>query len=89
MCLLRCPASVHQISKHRIGSNSKTHTRNTILIFVTPTIVQDSDYQPTPSHFLSTKPDRIVDTTESSWDSAVPFDWTKPRTNAPPAVYEP
>jgi type IV pilus assembly protein PilQ len=66
------------------GSNSKQHSRDTILIFITPTIIQDSDFQPTPSNFLNTKPDNIIDAPDSAWDSAVPYDWTKPRTDVHP-----
>ena len=38
-------------------SDSKSHQRQTILIFVTPTIIQDQDYQPSNSKFLRQKPE--------------------------------
>jgi general secretion pathway protein D len=37
-------------------SDSVAHTKDTILIFVTPTIIQDLDFQPGQSTFLSRKP---------------------------------
>jgi type IV pilus assembly protein PilQ len=70
------------------GSNSKTHTRDTIIIFITPTIIADSDFQATPTRFLATKPANIESGPDSAWDSAVPFDWTKPRTDVQP-TYQP
>jgi hypothetical protein len=39
-------------------SDSKSRQKSNLLIFITPTIVQDDDYQPTKSDFLKT-PSRI------------------------------
>jgi type II secretory pathway component GspD/PulD (secretin) len=69
-------------------SNNKTHNKDTILIFVTPTIIQDSDFQPGNSEFLKSKGPAISRTEASPWDSAKPFDWTKPNTGVAP-TYQP
>jgi len=60
-------------------SESKTRTKNNLIIFLTPTIVEDEDFQPTKSNFLKTRVP-IKDTIEgdwSAWDSGKPKDWGK------------
>ena len=42
--------------KYIFGSSSKDRRKSNLLIFVTPTIVQDEDFQPTQSDFLQRKP---------------------------------
>jgi type II secretory pathway component HofQ len=69
-------------------SNSKTHNKDTILIFVTPTIIRDTDFQPADSGFLKKKGAMPTEVEESAWDSAKPYDWTKPKPPVAPA-YEP
>lgn len=59
-------------------SDSKQRTKQNLLIFVTPTIVEDGDYQRTPTDFLKTKFVPIPEKDETAWDSAQPYDWTKP-----------
>ncbi|MGZ5527419.1 MAG: type II secretion system protein GspD [Limisphaerales bacterium] len=59
-------------------SDSKQRTKQNLLIFVTPTIVEDGDYQRTPSDFLQTKFTPTPEKDETAWDSAQPYDWTKP-----------
>jgi type II secretory pathway component GspD/PulD (secretin) len=59
-------------------SHSKARQQNNLVIFITPTIVKDEDYQPTTSDFLKTP---VVDAVEgkwSVWDTAKPLDWSKP-----------
>jgi general secretion pathway protein D len=57
--------------------DTKTRNKVNLIIFVTPTIVQDQDYQPTPTTFLrSPIPDR-PDLEESFWNSGKPYDWSK------------
>lgn len=59
-------------------SHSKARQKNNLLIFITPTIVEDTDYQPTRSDFL--KAQLPKDPTEGDWshfDSAKPYDWSK------------
>jgi type II secretory pathway component GspD/PulD (secretin) len=60
-------------------SESKTRTKSNLIIFLTPTIVEDEDFQPTKSNFLKTRVP-IKDTVEgdwSAWDSGKPKDWGK------------
>lgn len=62
-------------------SSDKTQLKKNLIIFVTPTIVKDSDYQPTVSTFLSSKPSELEDDNFSSpWNSARPKDWSKKST---------
>jgi type II secretory pathway component GspD/PulD (secretin) len=57
-------------------SNSKTRQKDNLIVFITPTIVEDSDFHPTHTDFLQSP----VETTEgkdwSAWDSAKPADWS-------------
>jgi type IV pilus assembly protein PilQ len=69
-------------------SDSKSHQRDSILIFVTPTIIQDGDFQPTDSGFLARKPTTMTPMDEKSWDTGEPIDWTKPSVEVTP-VYQP
>jgi type II secretory pathway component GspD/PulD (secretin) len=60
-------------------SDSKQRAKNNLIIFVTPTIVQEEDYQPTKSDFLKT-PTPASDSLEgdwSAWDTGKPADWSK------------
>jgi general secretion pathway protein D len=62
-------------------TESKTRTKSNLLIFLTPTIVQDADFQPTKSDFLK-NPVPVKDCAEenwSSWDSGKSMDWSKPK----------
>jgi type II secretory pathway component GspD/PulD (secretin) len=60
-------------------SDTKTRAKNNLLIFVTPTIVQEEDYQPTKTDFLKTPTPAqdAVDGDWSAWDSGKPADWSK------------
>jgi type II secretory pathway component GspD/PulD (secretin) len=58
-------------------SDSKERQQNNLLIFITPTIVQDSDYQPTKTAFLKTPLPQHDDKEWSAWDSGKPYDWSK------------
>jgi len=60
-------------------SDSKTRSKNNLIIFVTPTIVQEEDYQPTKTDFLKTPTPAqdAVDGDWSAWDSGKPADWGK------------
>jgi len=59
-------------------SNTKDHTRDTIMIFVTPTIIQSSDFQPTSTDFLQSKNEAMPSGMDPAWDRGSPYDWTKP-----------
>jgi general secretion pathway protein D len=69
-------------------SDSKTHDRDSILIFVTPTIISDSDFQLTQTDFLKSKTMGLTPLDEKSWDTGSPYDWTKPKDAVAP-VYQP
>ncbi len=59
---------------------SKIRNKQNLLIFVTPTIVDDGDYQGNTSGrvFLQSKPVETPELKETPWDSGKPHDWTKP-----------
>jgi|SRR5665213_706822 len=74
-------------------SESKTMSKDNLIIFLTPTIVRDSDFQPTPSDYLQSKPKTMPSPMnphkpwdgaepESGWNNPAPlpdeFDHTKP-----------
>jgi type II secretory pathway component GspD/PulD (secretin) len=60
--------------------DSKSRTKSNMIVFLTPTIVEDEDFQPTKSNFLKTAVP-VNDTVEegdwSAWDSGKPKDWSK------------
>ena len=60
--------------------DSKSRTKSNMIVFLTPTIVEDEDFQPTKSTFLKTAVP-VNDTVEegdwSAWDSGKPKDWSK------------
>jgi general secretion pathway protein D len=68
--------------------DSKIRKKDIILIFVTPTIIQDSDFQPGHTRFLKTKAISPSDAEEAPWDTGKPYDWTKPNTTVTPS-YQP
>jgi type II secretory pathway component GspD/PulD (secretin) len=66
-------------------SEDKRTDKANLLIFITPTIVQDSDFQPTVSHFLQNKPltrKPPVDS-NSMWEGAKPRNWSNPQMTDP------
>ena len=58
----------------------KNRNKSNLLIFITPTIVEDEAFHLTSSgsDFLKTKVAEKSEEPESAWDSAKPHDWTKP-----------
>jgi type IV pilus assembly protein PilQ len=60
--------------------SDKAREKRNLLIFITPTVVEDDSFQVTSSgpDFLRTKQVQKVDGELSAWDSAKPHDWTKP-----------
>jgi type II secretory pathway component GspD/PulD (secretin) len=66
--------------KSAFHSNTKARQKSNLIVFVTPTIVQDSDFQPTQSGFLKTPvpASDSVDGKWSAWDDGQPMDWSKP-----------
>ncbi len=57
--------------------DSKSRQKSNLLIFVTPTIVQDSDYQASQTDFLKTPKGHESEKEWSAWDSGKPYDWSK------------
>jgi general secretion pathway protein D len=66
-------------------SETKTSDKKTLVIFITPTIVKDGDFQLHPNDFLATQPDAkrpVLMNPESMWDSTKPYDWSNPQKEA-------
>jgi general secretion pathway protein D len=65
-------------------SEDKELNKDNLLIFITPTIVRDNDFQPSKSgDFLNSQPIALKQTMDpsKSWDGAQPVgDWTNPLT---------
>ena len=58
-------------------SDSKELNRQNLTIFITPTIVQDSDFQPTTTDYLKQTGAEDVKENWTAWDSGKPLDWSK------------
>ncbi len=67
-------------------SENKNQLKKNLLIFITPTIVRDADFQPTKTDFLQTRPTTGMGRVDADpiWDSAKPRDWSNPN----PIPYE-
>jgi type IV pilus assembly protein PilQ len=59
---------------------SKSRNKQNLLIFITPTIVDDGDFHASTGGrvFLQSRPTESPEEKETAWDSAKPHDWTKP-----------
>ena len=57
--------------------DTKSRNKANLIIFVTPTIIIDQDFQPTASTFLNTPLPNRHDVEESAWDSGKPYKWNK------------
>ena len=59
----------------------RTRNKSNLLIFITPTIVEEAAFQPSASgaEFLKTRMVEKPEVEEKLWDSAKPYDWSKPR----------
>ena len=63
-------------------NDTKSRTKSNLMVFLTPTIVEDQDFQPTKSTFLRSRvpvKDSVEDGDWSAWDSGKPKDWSKPK----------
>jgi type II secretory pathway component GspD/PulD (secretin) len=67
-------------------SESKSVTKDNLLIFITPTIVTDDDFQAADNHFFDTKPTKrpVMLDPNNLWDGSHPYNWSNP-TNTDPA----
>ena len=67
-------------------SESKSVTKDNLLVFITPTIVKDSDFRATDTQFLNSQPykrDQMLNP-NSLWDGTRPYNWSNP-TNTDPS----
>jgi type II secretory pathway component GspD/PulD (secretin) len=61
-------------------SDSKSRQKSNLMVFLTPTIITDDDYQPTSTEFMKS-PVPAHDSLEpdwTAWDSGKPRDWSQP-----------
>jgi type II secretory pathway component GspD/PulD (secretin) len=68
--------------KYIFGSKGKSRRKGNLLIFVTPTVVEDADFTPTETDFLRTPvpvdPDPAdMGSFDEPWDGVEPYDWGK------------
>src|ERR1035437_5106109 len=64
--------------------DTKERNRQNLIIFITPTIVQDTDFQPTHTKFLQSTGKQVAREEWSAWYSGKPHDWS----NQQAAPYE-
>lgn len=57
-------------------SSTKNRQKDNLIVFITPTIVEDSDFHPTHTDFLQSPVDATEGKDWSAWDSAKPADWS-------------
>ena len=67
---------------HLFRKQSKTRDKSNLIVFITPTIVEDYDFQIASTEFLQTKMPARPEPKESFLDTAKPYDWTKPKKEA-------
>ena len=58
-------------------SETKSQIKKNLIIFITPTIVSNEDFQPTETAFLKTKLPNFKNDDFGAWDSGEPQDWSK------------
>jgi general secretion pathway protein D len=70
---------------HAFRYENKSTTKANLLLFITPTIVKDQDFQPAATDFLRTKPLQTKSPVNpnSLWESAKPYDWSNPQNTDP------
>jgi len=71
-------------------SEDKSMQKDNLVIFITPTIVQDSDFHASPTDFLNTKPNTMKQPMDprTMWDSGEPRgNWSNPAPT--PGEFEP
>ena len=66
-------------------SSSKSSDKDNLLIFITPTILQDTDFHPTATDFLQAEPKTEKETLNpnSLWEGAKPYNWANPMKTDP------
>lgn len=63
-------------------SKSRDHKKSNLLIFVTPTIIAEDDFQPTKSDFLKTPMPEHAQLPTGWWNTAKPHPWTEQQRQA-------
>ena len=66
-------------------SSAKIADKKNLLIFITPTILQDTDFHPYATDFLNAQPVKRSETLNpnSVWDSTKPHNWSDPENTDP------
>jgi type II secretory pathway component GspD/PulD (secretin) len=66
-------------------SESKGLEKDNLLIFITPTVLKDNDFQPTATGFLQSSPlgPKPPMNPISPWNSGKPYDWSNPKNTDP------
>jgi type II secretory pathway component GspD/PulD (secretin) len=69
-------------------SETKSIDKQNLLIFITPTILKDSDFQPTVTDFMNSRPIKEKEPLDpnSAWDSGKPHDWSNPKNTDPTQI---
>jgi Flp pilus assembly secretin CpaC len=62
--------------------DTKARNKANLLIFITPTIIHEEDFRPTPSTFLKTPIPNKPDPDYGPWDSGAPKQWGKNKSEA-------
>lgn len=63
--------------------DTKSRNKQNLLIFVTPTIITESDFQSLPkSQFLNAAPLESGEVKDNAWDSGKPYDWKKKKSKS-------
>jgi type II secretory pathway component GspD/PulD (secretin) len=66
-------------------SEAKSADKRNLLIFITPTILQDTDFHPTTTDFLNAQPQTRKESLDpnSVWDGTKPHNWADPSNTDP------
>ena len=67
------------IGKYIFGKEGKSRIKSNLIIFITPTVVDEGDFHPNSSgrEFLQSRLVEKPEPKETAWDSAKPHDWTR------------
>jgi general secretion pathway protein D len=66
-------------------SENKSVTKDNLLIFITPTIVKDDDFQATDTQFFNTPATKrpVMLNPNNLWDGTRPYNWSDPKNTDP------
>ena len=77
---------------HAFRSENKSTDKKNLVIFITPTILKDTDFQMHTNNFLATQPDvkrPELMNPESAWNNTQPYDWSNPKKTESPSSSTP